>query len=177
MLLLLFQYINLWFFCFIVFRVSIGAFSKKSSTPPSLQLTIDEEPVALVRWIFQIVIGSLMSWVQLLSGALGFIPSMRESSFKSTFLQWAAFPPTTASTRNQSFIWADVWILQGTWNFGNLRVHFLELLIRFSICMNHPTRKFIKMSEFTSWRFLSLSVQQFWEVTQPSQDKCDFIGS
>lgn len=27
--------------------VSIGAFSKKSSTPPSLQLTIDEEPVAL----------------------------------------------------------------------------------------------------------------------------------
>ena len=65
------------FLCFIVYRVSIGAFSKKSSTPPSLQLTIDEEPVALVRWIFQIVIGGLMSWVQLLSGALGFIPSRR----------------------------------------------------------------------------------------------------
>ena len=32
----------------VISRVAIGAFSKKTSTPPSLQVTIDEEPVPLV---------------------------------------------------------------------------------------------------------------------------------
>ena len=34
----------------VISRVAIGAFSKKTSTPPSLQVTIDEEPVPLV-WL------------------------------------------------------------------------------------------------------------------------------
>ena len=34
----------------VISRVAIGAFSKKTSTPPSLQVTTDEEPVTLV-WL------------------------------------------------------------------------------------------------------------------------------